>query len=220
MKANTTAKSVNLTTCLHCSSLISGSEGTCHICGAKVELRKPDSLNRTIALLLASIVFFIPANILPITVAHSLAGSQADTIFSGVVYLWQAGSLPIAVVVFTASILTPLFKIIALTYLCISVKRRSHKRTHFKAKLYEFTELIGRWSMIDVFVVSLLGALIQVGALASLNPGPGIYAFFIVVVVTIYAAESFDVRLLWDIHNEHHLVKNEQLTTEDKQNEH
>lgn len=202
MKLKNNAKSVNLTTCSHCSTLVSVSEKHCHLCSTKLSLRKKDSIDRTLALLFASIICFFPANLLPITIATSISGTQADTIFSGVVYLWHEKMYPIALIVFAASIVTPLFKILSLTYLCITVKIKSTQHTHFRSKLYEFTELIGRWSMIDIFVVALLGALIQMGRLAALDPGPGIYALFAVVVLTILAAESFDVRLLWDEYNE------------------
>lgn len=148
--------------------MVSLSENHCHVCGAKLELRKTDSINRTLSLLIASFICFFPANILPITIATAISGTQEDTIISGVIFLWHEGMWPIAMIVFTASILTPLFKILSLGYLCLTVKFKSTKHTHFRSKLYEFTELIGRWSMIDIFVVALLGALIQMGRLASI----------------------------------------------------
>ncbi len=184
--------------CLECGELLPLAHAQCPLCGAAVSVRKHDSLNRTMAYLLASIILFFPANLLPMMTTTAIVGSQNDTILSGVVLLWQHGSWPIAVVVFVASFITPLFKMCSISYLCYTCHRQSTKHIHFRTKLYHFTELIGRWSMIDVFVVALLGALVQMGQLATVTPNIGIVAFALVVFLTMFAMNCFDPRLIWD----------------------
>jgi paraquat-inducible protein A len=144
------------------------------------------------------VILYIPANLLPIMETSSLFGSQADTIMSGVVYLWRSGSWYLALVVFIASILVPMAKLIALILLLVSVQLHSRWQPLQRAKLYRMVELVGRWSMLDVYVVTLLVALVQLDALATIRPGPGALAFGAVVVLTLFAAMSFDPRLIWD----------------------
>ena len=163
-----------------------------------MHIRKPDSIARTWALIIAAAILYIPANVLPIMVTGSIFGSQKDTIMSGVVYLWTSGSWPLALVVFIASVLVPMAKLIALIILVISVQRRSRWQPVQRTKLYRMVELVGKWSMLDVYVVTMLVALVQLGALATIAPGPGAMAFGAVVVLTMFAAMSFDPRLIWD----------------------
>lgn len=170
----------------------------CHRCGATIHGRKPDSINRSWALLIAAYILYIPANVLPIMQTSSLFGSQSDTILSGVVYLWHSGSWPIAAIIFIASIMVPLVKMFALTLLLITAQRRSTWRPLDRARLYRAVELVGKWSMVDVFVVAILVTLVQLESLATITAGPGAAAFGIVVVLTIFAAEAFDPRLIWD----------------------
>lgn len=184
--------------CLECGELVSLDTPNCPLCGAAVTVRKRDSLNRSTAYLIAAVILFFPANYLPMMTTTSIMGTQSDTILSGVVLLWQLGSRFIAAVVFTASFITPLFKMLSITYLCYTCHRRSTKNIRFRTKLYHFTELIGRWSMIDVFVVALLGALVQMGQLATVTPNVGIIAFSLVVFLTMFAMNCFDPRLIWD----------------------
>ncbi len=129
---------------------------------------------------------------------ESLIASREDTILSGVIYLWHSGDYPVAIVVFVASFITPLFKIVSIAYLTLSCYRRSSKHIVFRTKLYHINELIGRWSMIDVFVVALLGAMVQMGALATIEPRIGIVAFALVVFLTLFSMKHFDPRLIWD----------------------
>ena len=173
-------------------------EAVCPRCGAALHARKPDSLARTWALVIAAAICYVPANMLPIMKVTSLGNAQADTILSGVIYLLVHGMWPLALVVFIASVFVPLAKLLILVYLLISVQRRSQWRPVDRTRLYRLTEAIGRWSMLDVFVVTILVALVHLGALASIKAGPGAVFFAAVVVVTMLAAEAFDPRLIWD----------------------
>ncbi len=170
----------------------------CPRCGAHVHLRKPNSLARTWALVLAAYIFYIPANLLPITVVTSLGAVQADTIMSGVLYFIKSGMWPIALVIFVASVFVPLMKLFLITYLLISVQRKSQWRPKDRTRLYRITEVVGRWSMVDVYVATILVALVKLGGLASIDAGPGIIFFGAVVVITMFAAMAFDPRLIWD----------------------
>ncbi|MGF1612948.1 MAG: paraquat-inducible protein A [Gammaproteobacteria bacterium] len=176
----------------------------CPRCGAKLHLRKPYSISRTWALLVAAYLLYIPANLLPIMNSSSLGYERSDTILSGVSYLVVSGMWPIALVVFFASILVPLLKLVVLTYLVISVQRRSRWRPKDRARLYRVTEGIGRWSMVDIYVVTILVALVQLGSVAQVEAASGAIFFAAVVVLTMFAAMSFDPRLIWDpLANDH-----------------
>ncbi len=170
----------------------------CPRCGARVHPRKPDSIARTWAFLIAACVLYIPANALPIMDTSSLFDAQQDTILSGVVYLWTTGSWVTALIVFIASIVTPLLKLVTLSALVISVQKKSTWRPHMRARLYRVVSLVGRWSMLDIFVVAVLVALVQIQSIAVITAGPGAFAFGAVVVLTMFAAFSFDPRLIWD----------------------
>jgi paraquat-inducible protein A len=176
----------------------SGHHAWCPRCGSVLHFRKPDSINRTWAFLIAAVVLYIPANVLPVMETSSLFGSQQDTIMSGVVYLCVSGSLPLALVVFIASVLVPLAKIISLAVLAISVQMRSRWQPHQRTRLYRIVELVGRWSMLDIYVIAILVALVQLKAIATIQAGPAAIAFAAVVVLTMLAAMSFDPRLIWD----------------------
>ena len=160
--------------------------------------RKPDSIARAWALLIAATILYIPANVLYVTETSALTGVQRDTILSGVIYLWTSGSWPVAVLIFIASIVVPLAKIIALALLLVTTQRRSTWRMLDRARLYRLVELVGRWSMVDIYVIGILVTLVQLGALANIVAGPGAIAFGAVVVLTMFAAEAFDPRLIWD----------------------
>ena len=170
----------------------------CRRCGLPLHFRKPDSLNRTWALLIASYILIIPANLLPVMKSSTLAGTENDTIIGGVVYLWESGSEVLGAILFIASIVIPLSKLLALTYLLVSVHRRSRWNPKRRTQLYRVLEAVGRWSMIDVYVASMLTALVQFGNLMSINVGAGAIAFGAVVVLTMIAAECFDPRLIWE----------------------
>ena len=170
----------------------------CPRCGAPLHFRKTDSVGRTWAYLIAAVILYIPANVLPVMETASLFGAQTDTIMSGVVYLWVSGSWPLAVVVFTASVLVPLAKILALTFLVVTVQVRTTWAAQERTRLYRIVELVGRWSMLDIYVIALLVALVQLKAVATIKAGPAAMAFAAVVVLTMLAAMSFDPRLIWD----------------------
>ena len=180
------------------SALDDHSRALCPRCGAALHERKPDSLNRTWALLIASMILYVPANLLPITKTIYIGGVQSDTIMSGVIYFAQSGSWHIALVIFVASVLVPAVKMVILSYLLVSVHRASTLRLVDRTRLYRITHTIGRWSMIDVFVVAILVALVQLGPIAGIEAGPGAIYFGGVVVLTMFAAEAFDPRLIWD----------------------
>jgi paraquat-inducible protein A len=156
------------------------------------------SIQRTWALVIAALILFIPANLLPISYASSFAGKQGDTIMSGVIYFIQSGSWAIAAVIFIASIFVPVLKILILIFLLVSVQMQWQWRPLDRTRLYRIIEAIGRWSMVDIFVITIMAALIQLGGLANFAAGPAAMYFAAVVVLTIFAAESFDPRLIWD----------------------
>ena len=170
----------------------------CQRCGSKLHSRKPDSLRRSWALLIAAAVLYLPANLLPIMRTSNLFELHDDTILSGVVRLWTAGSWDLAVIVFVASIVVPILKIGALGLVLFTVQRRNHWHRLERARLYRLIERIGHWSMLDVFVVALLVALVHFRSLALVEAGPGAVAFGAVVVLTMLASMSFDPRLIWD----------------------
>lgn len=177
----------------------------CPRCGATLHDRKPNSITRTWALLIAAAIFYIPANVLPVTTVTSLGHTQSDTIMSGVVYFLLHGEWPLALLIFFASVFVPLLKILVLGYLLISVQRRSQWRPAERTRLYRVTETIGRWSMVDVYVVTILVALVKLGNLATIEAGYGAVFFCAVVIVTMFAAMSFDPRLIWDrLETDHH----------------
>ncbi|ADV46865.1 paraquat-inducible protein A [Nitratifractor salsuginis] len=170
----------------------------CPRCGSTVHLRRPASIQNTWALVLASIVFYIPANLLPMMHVHTFAGSSSDTIMSGIIYFLESGSYLIGIVIFIASIFVPTVKIFILIYLLLSIQRGWHHDPIRRQKLYLFTEIIGRWSMVDVFVVSIMIALVHFRGLSEIRTGLGALFFLLVVISTMLAAMTFDPRLIWD----------------------
>jgi len=175
----------------------------CARCGATLIARKRDSVRRTWAFLITAVLFYIPANVLPVMETDSLFGAEHDTIMSGIHTLWVTGSWPLAVIVFFASIMVPLLKLLMILFLLWGIHTGSQWRPARRSVLYRFVEGIGRWSMLDIYVVTLLATLVQLRGLASIQIGPGATAFAVVVVMTMFAAQSLDPRLIWDpIENE------------------
>jgi paraquat-inducible protein A len=172
--------------------------GSCPRCGAELEWRRHQSIQYTWALVIAAAICFIPANILPVLSTTTLGSSESDTIMGGIVFLYTSGSWPLALIVLIASVMVPLGKLVALSYLLITVQRGSITSNHERTRLYRMVEFIGRWSMLDVFVDTFTVALVQLQPLMSVAPGPGVLFFAAVVVLTMIAAESFDPRLIWD----------------------
>lgn len=199
-----TARAMGLVACPHCDAVWrDAAEGEpCGRCGTHLHTRKPYSLSRTWAFLIAACIMYIPANLLPVMITRTLFGAQYDTILSGVIYFWVSGGYGLAAIIFIASFLVPLFKLTALILLALLAQRGSSWRRPERAKLYHIIEIIGRWSMLDVFVVSLLTGLVQIQGFAVINAGVGIAAFGSVVVLTMLASLSFDPRLTWDSRQE------------------
>ncbi|MEX5684617.1 MULTISPECIES: paraquat-inducible protein A [Pseudomonas] len=170
----------------------------CERCGAPLHRRKTDSLTRTWAFLLASLIFYVPANLLPVMNTTMLGSGSESTIMGGVLEFWQHGAWDIALIIFIASIAVPGVKFVALTMLLVTVQRGSSWALKERSKLYRFVELIGYWSMLDVIVVALVAALVKFQALGDIEPRQGILFFGLVVVFTMLSAMSFDPRLIWD----------------------
>ena len=203
-KTSLTALNASLISCHSChllckaASASAGAYALCPRCGTRLHARKPNSIARTWALVIAAFIFYIPANVLPITHVISFGKAQSDTIMSGVIYFVKSGSWPIALVIFVASVFVPLLKLFLLTYLLISVQVKSQWRPKDRTRLYRITESVGRWSMVDIYVVTILVALVKLGSLATIRAGTGAIFFAGVVIITIFAAMSFDPRLIWD----------------------
>lgn len=170
----------------------------CPTCGAKLSHRKEKSLTRTWALVLTGIILYIPANLFPIMTVEMLGSTEPETIFSGVTQLFQSGMWAIGLLVFCASITVPLMKLIGLTILLITVHYRRIDNLRDRTRIYRIIEFIGRWSMLDVFLLSILVAVVNLGGVATISPEIGMIFFATVVVITMFAANSFDPRLLWD----------------------
>ena len=173
-------------------------EQTCTRCGALVHARRPNSLTRTWALLITAAILYIPANLLPIMTINSLGQGAPSTIMAGVIELVQHGMFPIAAVVFIASILVPTFKLVGIALLLFSVQRRQPLSARQRIIMYRFIEFIGRWSMLDIFVIAILVAVVNFGRIASVEANLGAVAFASVVILTMLAAVTFDPRLIWD----------------------
>ena len=205
---STTAASLGLVSC-HTCNLVSrapvenaAEEAICPRCGSHVRFRIANSIGHSWAYLIAAIILYIPANTLPMMLTRSLFGSSDDTIISGVLFLWEDGSWYLALIVFVASILVPIGKMLALIILLLSVQLPGVQLTPARrarlASMYRIIASIGRWSMLDIYVVGLLATVVQLTALASVRAGPAALAFGAVVVLTMLATESFDPRLIWD----------------------
>jgi paraquat-inducible protein A len=186
--------------CIECHELNKqeADEQICTRCGALVHARRPNSLVRTWALLITAAILYIPANMLPIMTVNSLGQGDPSTIMSGVIQLVQHGMIPIAAVVFIASILVPTFKLVGIALLLFSVQRRQPLSARQRIVMYRFIEFIGRWSMLDIFVIAILVAVVNFGRLASIEANLGAIAFASVVILTMLAAVTFDPRLIWD----------------------
>ena len=195
-----TARELGMIACRHCGTVWqAAADGqACGRCGAGLHSRKPDSLNRTWALLATACLLYLPANMLPVMTTRTLFGTQQDTILSGVIYFWVSGDWELAAIVFIASFLVPLFKLSALVLMAAAAQRHSAWARPQRTRLYRIVEVIGRWSMLDVFVVSLLAGLVRIEGFAEITAGPGIASFGAVVVLTMLASIGFDPRLGWD----------------------
>lgn len=207
-----TARQAGLVSCDFCHSLNracldeSDAKSTlqmhCHVCGSSIHSRIPNSLSKTWALVIASLILYIPANMLPIMTVVFWGDGRPENIMSGVLSLMSAGMWPLALLIFVASIAIPIAKLLTLLGLLVSVQIRSKWRPAERTQLYRITEFVGRWSMIDIFVIGILVALVQFGTVANVTPGMGALCFAAVVILTMIAAHSFDPRLIWDVMEE------------------
>ena len=196
-----TGRSLGLLVCTRCRATvraIGGQQSLCPRCEAPLSVRRPHSLSTTAALVITAAVLYIPANLLPVMRTHEILGDDDDTILSGVISLAHQGSWPIALLVFFASIVVPLLKLVALGDILFAVWRGRVRNPRQRSRLFRLVEFVGRWSMLDVFALSLLASLVQIQSLAIVQVRPGVFAFAAVVVLTMLAAQSFDERLLWD----------------------
>lgn len=202
--AEHTAAAAKLVTCLTCGLVCRAvPEDATHVqrcprCASVLSSRKENSIARTWALIIAAIILYIPANTVPIMTATRLGRAQSDTILSGVGYLVHSGQWPLALLIFFASIVVPILKLLILIMLLLSVQYGARWRPLERTKLYRLTERVGRWSMVDIYVVTILVALVQLGALANIEAEAGALYFGAVVVLTMIAANTFDPRLIWD----------------------
>ena len=194
----TTAANSNLAACHVCCKLAPAEVHHCPRCGSAMHVRKNDSIQRTLALLFTACLLYIPANIYPIMYTDQLGTTEPSTILGGVILLINLGSIPVALVIFVFSVLVPSGKLMAMFYLVWTVERHSPLDPRQRSVMYRVTEFIGKWSMVDVFVVAILVALVHLGGLLVIRPGVAALCFAGVVIVTMIAAESFDSRLIWD----------------------
>jgi paraquat-inducible protein A len=184
--------------CHTCGKVSPVTLGKCPRCGTHLHLRKPGSIQNTMALMTAAAALYIPSHLLPIMTVTELGEVTHNTIIGGMMRFWNTGAYPIAIVIFAASILIPLLKILALSWLCAAATGKVHPSPKTLGKVYWFTELLGRWSMVDIFVVGILVSIVQLGNYMTIVPGPGALAFAGVVMLTMFAAMSFEPRMLWD----------------------
>lgn len=204
MTDETSALSKSLTGCHTCNQVVRIEQDhhhyslQCPRCGSGLHPRIHHSIPVTWMLVCLALLFYIPANVLPMTRAGGLGQIQNDTIMSGVIYFIQSGSWYIGMVIFIASVFVPMLKLGLLIFLLISIQRKSQWRPRERTRIYRITELVGRWSMVDIYVVTILVALVNLGALADIDAGPAAGYFAAVVVITMLAAKSFDPRLIWD----------------------
>jgi paraquat-inducible protein A len=193
-----TAHAAGLIGCQTCGAVSPGDHHRCRRCGTRLKPVDRRELQAVWAWLVAGLMMYVPANIYPMLRTRTLLEQQESTILGGVVQLWAHGSWGIAFIVFFASIMIPIGKFLAIGYLAICVQTRRRLGRHGRLRLYEVVEFIGRWSMIDVFVVAILSALVQLGFVASVHPGPAAAAFALSVAFTMLSAQAFDPRAIWE----------------------
>jgi paraquat-inducible protein A len=172
--------------------------GHCPRCGGELEFRRAGSVQKTWALVIAAAICYVPANLLPVMVSSTFAGDEDDTIISGVIFLYTSGSWPLALIVLIASVMVPIGKLVALGYVLVAIQRGRAGGQRERTRLFRLVHIIGKWSMLDIFVVTFTVALVQLQPLMSVAPGQGVLFFAAVVVLTMIAAETLDPRLIWD----------------------
>ncbi len=205
--AELTGREAGLMLCHSCHMVISAPTGweqedhtevKCPRCCSVVHMRSPDSLSYTWALVITSFILFFPANILPIMTVDYLGSEQASTIMDGIIYFFKEGSYGIGAVILTASVLVPMFKIIGIVLILLSIQFKWKTWLRHKTIMFRFIEFIGRWSMLDIFVIALLSVLVNFGFFSTIHAAPAATYFCGVVITTMLAAIEFDTRLLWE----------------------
>ncbi|OAT53682.1 paraquat-inducible protein A [Providencia heimbachae ATCC 35613] len=198
LKVGQTGISQDVRLCLVCTAILPAEQSQCPRCFAYGSVRRKQSIQWTLALLMTSIMLYVPANLLPVMTTNTLGSDLQSTIMDGVILLWEDGSYPVALIIFIASIMVPSLKMIGIAWLCLDSKGYGNRDPHRMHFIYELVEYVGRWSMIDVFVITILAALVQMGQLMSIVPALGVIFFGVVVILTMFAAMTFDPRLTWD----------------------
>ena len=193
-----TARAAGLVGCTSCGLVHRPEVARCTRCGAALASRDATSLQRVWAWLAAGLIAYIPANIFPMLRTSTLGHETQNTIIGGVFELAAHDAYFVAAIVFFASVVIPVGKFVAIAHLALSVRRPSAMRAHARQRLYEVVDFIGRWSMLDVFVVAILSALVQFNFVASIHPGIAAISFALSVAFTMLSAQSFDSRLIWD----------------------
>lgn len=198
MNGETTARAQNLVGCRRCAKVWPMATPRCTRCGAKLQSRDPSALKKVWTWWILGLMAYVPANLYPMLETRTLLARSDDTIIAGAIKLGQHGAFGIAAVILIASVVIPVAKFLAVGYLALSVKYGGHMSRRSRHWIYEFVEFIGRWSMIDVFVVAVLASLVQLNVVASVTAGPAALSFALSVIFTMLAAQSLDTRLVWD----------------------
>lgn len=194
-----TARDLGVVGCRRCTQVWPAGTSACGRCGKPLVSRDAKSLQRVWAWWMVGLMCYIPANLYPMLQTRTLFQVQQDTIVGGAVELFHHGAVGVALIILFASVVIPLGKFFAIAYLAISVKRRNTASYEQRQLLYEVVEYIGRWSMIDIFVVAILSALVQLNTLAAVHPGPASLFFALSVIFTMLSAQNFDSRMIWDV---------------------
>jgi paraquat-inducible protein A len=193
-----TAREAGLVACRRCTRVWSMGQATCGRCGSPLVSRDLRSLSRVWAWWAAGLMAYVPANLYPMLETRTLFTVRSDTIVRGAIDILLHGNVGIAVIILVASVLIPIGKFVAIAFLALSVRSTSRVPARHRMRLYEVVEYIGRWSMIDVFVVAILSSLVQFNLVASVSPGPAALTFALSVIFTMLSAQAFDPRLIWD----------------------
>lgn len=197
-----TARELGVVACTRCTQVWPAGTPTCDRCGSKIVARDAKSLQRVWALWLVGLMCYVPANVYPMLQTRTLLNVQEDTIVGGAVELINHGAVGIALIILIASVVIPLGKFMAIAFLAVSVTRPSSVSNHHRQMLYEVVEYIGRWSMIDIFVVAIMSSLVQLNTLAAVSPGRASLFFALSVIFTMLSAQAFDSRMIWDVSSE------------------
>ena len=197
-----TAREAGLVACRRCTRVWPMGTERCSRCGSRLQSRDRSSLQKVWAWWFAGIIAYIPANTYPMLETRTLVYNQGDTIVGGVIELAKHGSYGIAFVILLASVGIPLAKFLAIAFLALSVQRRDAIAPERRQQLYEVVEYIGRWSMIDVFVVAILASLVQLNIVVTITPGPAALTFALSVIFTMLSAQAFDSRMIWDLQSQ------------------